>query len=119
VLTAPKTAPVRGFIRVANINRAGYPGSFVIRTSIELPNGEFGEIGREPVLSRWSVAGCANCQDKLEEEAYVPVDDKTLAWVKGTRNRTDVKFKVDIQKGDAGGLLVPTPDVPEPTAGWM
>jgi tyrosinase len=119
MLMAPEISPITKFIQVSNIHTAHYPGSFVIRTSIELPDGTYGEIGRDPILSRWNVDGCANCQNHLAEESYVPVDEQTLAWITKDKELKDVKFQVDIQSRFEQGLAAPTPNLPRPTAGWL
>ncbi|KAI0453085.1 putative tyrosinase [Xylaria acuta] len=60
------------FKRVKNVNRANYSGSFVIRTFAEDYKGNKIEIGCEAILSRRNVAGCANCQNKLNVESIIP-----------------------------------------------
>lgn len=96
-LGGPRTAPIQHIVRVSNVSRADYDGSFVIRTAVELPDGRIVEIGREAVLSRWSVAGCANCQDHLNEQSFIAIDEKTMATLKGgKRSDKDVKNSVRV-----------------------
>jgi tyrosinase len=69
-LSAP--APV---IRVSGANRAASKGSFLMTVWADTsPDGK-GEkdtlIGFEPVLSRWHVAGCANCQTHLNVKTFI------------------------------------------------
>ncbi|RPB20141.1 Di-copper centre-containing protein [Terfezia boudieri ATCC MYA-4762] len=85
---------------VTGINRADYPGSFVIRTFSMLPSGKEVEVGREPILSRWHVGNCANCRDKLEVESVVAIDHAMLGHLeKGIQDR-EIEFRVKIQKFD-------------------
>ncbi|KAF8446940.1 hypothetical protein BGX38DRAFT_1192244 [Terfezia claveryi] len=85
---------------VTGINRADYPGSFVIRTITTLPSGKEVEVGREPILSRWHVSNCANCRDKLEVESVVAIDHATLDVLKGDNKDREIEFRVKIQKFD-------------------
>ncbi|KAH7367775.1 putative tyrosinase [Plectosphaerella cucumerina] len=97
VLGGPRTAPIERVISVSDINRADYSGSFVIRTAIEMPDGKLVEIGREAVLSRWSVAGCRNCQGHLNEQSFIAIDQKTMTKIKGDRrSNKDVENSVRI-----------------------
>jgi tyrosinase len=59
-------------VHVSGINRGRIAGSFVIAAHAEV-DGEKQLIGYEAVLSRWHVAGCANCQLHLESKAAFPV----------------------------------------------
>lgn len=81
---------------VTGINRADYPGSFVIRTYTTLPSGREVEVGREPILSRWHVSNCANCRDKLDVESVVALDHVMLSLLQGgDRNRVP-EFRVKV-----------------------
>jgi tyrosinase len=64
--------PVGPVVHVSGINRGRIAGSFVIAAYAE-SGGEKRLIGCEAVLSRWHVAGCANCQLHLESKATFPV----------------------------------------------
>ncbi|RPB20145.1 Di-copper centre-containing protein [Terfezia boudieri ATCC MYA-4762] len=85
---------------VTGINRADYPGSFVIRTFSMLPSGKEVEVGREPILSRWHVGNCANCRDKLEAESVVAIDHAMLGHLEGGNQDREIEFRVKIQKFD-------------------
>ena len=61
-------------VHVSGINRGRIAGSFVIAAHAE-SGGEKRLIGFEAVLSRWHVAGCANCQLHLESKATFPVPE--------------------------------------------
>ncbi|KAM0295252.1 hypothetical protein HYE67_000285 [Fusarium culmorum] len=99
----PPKEPISRIVRVHNINRSDYAGSFVIRTHVKLPDGGYVEVGREAVLSRWNVAGCANCQNHLEENSFIPIDAKTIETLKGENRVEDIKFQVQIQTRGFGG----------------
>jgi len=83
---------------VTAINRADYPGSFVIRTFTTLPSGKEVEVGREPILSRWHVSDCANCRDKLDVESVVGIDHATLGLLQGDNRNRVLEFRVEIHQ---------------------
>lgn len=60
--------PEQKTVHVAGIDRSKIRGSFLIATWVDL-EGKKQLIGIEPVLSRWQVAGCANCQTRLRVSA--------------------------------------------------
>jgi tyrosinase len=64
--------PGQRTVHVAGIHRSKIRGSFLIATWADL-EGEKQLIGIEPVLSRWHVSGCANCQTRLRVSADVPL----------------------------------------------
>jgi tyrosinase len=55
-------------LHVGGVDRSKLEGSFLIAAFAEV-DGERRLIGVEPVLSRWHVAGCANCQTHLKASA--------------------------------------------------
>jgi tyrosinase len=57
-------------VHVAGINRASIRGSFMISAFAEI-EGKWQRLGTEAVLSRWHVAGCANCQTHVEAKAFI------------------------------------------------
>ncbi|WP_404333938.1 tyrosinase family protein [Sphingomonas sp. MMS12-HWE2-04] len=59
-------------IHVAGIDRSKIAGSFVIAAYQEV-DGVHRLVGAEAVLSRWTVAGCANCQTRLKATGNFPV----------------------------------------------
>ncbi|KAI1175620.1 putative tyrosinase [Nemania sp. FL0916] len=91
---------VETFKLVKNINRADYPGSFVIRTFAEDYKGNKIEIGHEPVLSRRNVAGCANCQNKLDVESIIPIYKGMEAALRGPKTNMPIKYSVEIHTHD-------------------
>lgn len=64
--------PERKTVHVAGIDRSKIRGSFLIATWADL-EGRKQLVGIEPVLSRWQVLGCANCQTKLRVSADMPL----------------------------------------------
>ena len=101
LLGSPDAAPLVAVKRVHNISRAQFAGSFVIRTYARGPaGGDRVEIGREPILSRWNVKGCANCQDKLSVQSLVPLDTKLLKFLgakEDARSDEGIVYEVEIQ----------------------
>lgn len=61
---APEREPDEKTVHVAGIDRTQIRGSFLIAAYAEI-DGERQLIGIDPVLSRWHVEGCANCQNHL------------------------------------------------------
>jgi tyrosinase len=55
-------------LHVGGLDRSKVNGSFLI-AAYEQVDGERRLVGIEPVLSRWHVAGCANCQNHLKASA--------------------------------------------------
>ena len=80
---------------VHNISRTQYEGSFVVRLYARGYDGKEVEVGREPILSRWNVKGCRNCQDHLDVDMYVPIDPATLGFLEGPADPTGRKAKID------------------------
>jgi tyrosinase len=56
-------------VRVSGINRNTIRGSFVVAAYARI-GGERQLIGIDAILSRWHVAGCANCQAHVEVKAF-------------------------------------------------
>ena len=84
---------------VHGINRVDYEGSFIIRLYAETHDGKEVEVGREPVLSRRNVLGCRNCQNHLEVNFHVPIDQKALQVLQGP-NKAEIKWYAKIQTRD-------------------
>lgn len=64
----PKPDPAARTVHVAGIDRSKIRGSFLIE-AYAMVDGKEQLIGREAVLSRWHVEGCANCQNHLRVTA--------------------------------------------------
>lgn len=76
-LSGPPSRAPAPVVTVSNVNRASIGGSFVISTWT-LKDGKEILLGTEPILSRWHVSGCQNCQSHLEVRAHTPL----RGWVK-------------------------------------
>ena len=80
---------------VHNISRTQYEGSFIVRLYARGHDGKEVEVGREPILSRWNVKGCRNCQSHLEVDLYVPIDGATLRLLEGPADPTGKKAEIN------------------------
>ena len=80
--------------RIYNISLTDYEGSFVIRLFAKGHDGNEYEVGRKPVLSRWNIDACRNCQNHLDVEAYIPIDARTLELLEGPVDATGKKAKI-------------------------
>lgn len=95
------------YVRVSGIDRAGIPGSFVVSVLAKDPEDdkESELIGFEPVLSRWHVAGCANCNSHLGVTVFMPLN---AAWGEDKINRMEftpvVETSQDVKKDHHWGL---------------
>lgn len=91
-------------LRVSNINRSEYAGSFVIKVYVTPPGWDKPAlIAAEPILSRWHTEGCANCQSKLEVDALAAFDKDLLDSLLGdhTKEKVDtLEVSVGIQTFD-------------------
>ena len=120
-LTPPKESAVTSHISVSGINRGAINGSFVISAWAFVGNNAPPVlVGVEPVLSRWHVAGCANCLTHIEAQAYVPLK----GWDPDEVNNTSFQFLVHTRtapRGDAKGRnppilrIMPRPGLPRST----
>ncbi|WP_103258504.1 tyrosinase family protein [Tabrizicola aquatica] len=81
-------------ILVSHIDRTKISGSFIVAVYAEV-DGEHRLIGAEPVLSRWNVTGCANCQTKLRVSSSFHVPTASL----GDAN---IKVAIHTRKGVLG-----------------
>ncbi|KAG4286455.1 hypothetical protein FPRO06_07715 [Fusarium proliferatum] len=82
-------------LAVSNINRAAIGGSFMITAFVKNKNtGAMQLAGTEAVLSRWHVAGCANCQNHLEVRTHIPLH----GWSKEKADKAT--FDVRLQTRD-------------------
>ncbi|KAF8417650.1 putative tyrosinase [Tirmania nivea] len=108
-LTSADRKELVSFRKARGINRTDYPGSFVIRLLTKSTKGEVFDVGYEPVLSRWSVANCANCQSHLDVEAIFPI----YKAVEDTKDNDSI-YWVEIQTREGYGLLNPVKGGPGP-----
>ena len=97
-------ARIVAYVKSHGIDRAHYAGSFVVRTYAKGPgHPEEVEIGRDPILSRWNVQGCANCQSSLNVVSHTPLDGYLIGVLKGDGDEGDIKYYTKIQTHD--GIL--------------
>lgn len=98
-------AIITGFKHVHAVDRAEFPGSFVLRMFARVgPAKEKVEIGREAVLSRWNIAGCANCQAHLKTELLVPMSAPLETALRAQGGGAEVEYDFEIQTALDGTL---------------
>ena len=64
-------------IHVAGLDRSKIAGSFLVAAYAE-QDGKHRLVGVEPILSRWNVGGCSNCQTHLKATADLRVTTETV-----------------------------------------
>ncbi|MDI9913692.1 tyrosinase family protein [Rhodococcus sp. IEGM 1379] len=91
-------------VRVAGINRADIRGSFLI-SAYATVDGEREYLGTEPILSRWHVEGCMNCQTHLEAQASfrLPAETATKLGAAPGGVTSGVEVEVLTREGLLGG----------------
>ena len=82
-------------LHVGDVDRSKLEGSFLIAAYAEV-DGERRLIGVEPVLSRWHVTGCANCQNHLNASADFRISTETA-------NANGVEVEIHTRTGVIGG----------------
>jgi tyrosinase len=97
---------VHHFKVARDLHREQISGSFVIRTYAKGPDtgDEEVEIGREAILSRWSVANCANCQGKTDARSIIPIYPELLEALDKHGEGKNVTYRAVIYTRD-GTLL--------------
>jgi tyrosinase len=108
-------------VKVSGIDRSKIAGSFVIAAYAEDDHGVHRLVGADAVLSRWTVAGCANCQTRLRAGSQfqvaadrvdggvqvvvhtrngpignVPPSFQSAGQLRAMATQVDVPFKVEI-----------------------
>jgi tyrosinase len=81
-------------IHVAGLDRSKIAGSFLVAAYVE-KNGEHQLIGVDPILSRWNVGGCSNCQTQLKATSDFRIAATTL-------EKADVKVLLHTRHGVIG-----------------
>ena len=111
---APYAGPEFQVLKATDpINRAAYPGSFVIRTYARTsPGKEKVEIGREATLSRWNLSACANCQSRLDTKAITPISKQLLQALlegeeEGNRDPEKIEYTAEVIYRDIDLVGVP------------
>lgn len=112
---APEPLIPSKVLRVSSIGREKYEGSFVIRTVIKQDGKEY-EVGREPILSRWKVQGCRNCQNHLETRSFVPVHKPLFDLLGGTLTKATIVVNIQTHGGAIQGTADPSAAAPSLTA---
>lgn len=113
-------------INVNGVNRAQVPGSYIIAIYATV-DGKKSVIGYEPVLSRWNIKGCANCQQHLDTPAVVVIQTNRKVVLKGTEQSADpsqVVVEVGVvTHGEYAEITQDTskfaPNVPPPTKPYV
>ncbi|RDA88732.1 hypothetical protein CP532_4059 [Ophiocordyceps camponoti-leonardi (nom. inval.)] len=91
----PVKLPPGPQLLISGINRGAISGSFSISAWALDDKGQPSQmVGIEPILSRWHVSGCANCQSHLEVRAHLPLE----GWSNEKAEKT--KFKILIHTRD-------------------
>ena len=91
--------PFVGTKWVHNISRTDYEGSFIVHLYAQGHDGQELEVGREPILSRYNLTACRNCQNHLDVDMYVPLDPATLKHLEGPEKK-EIKWLVKVQAHD-------------------
>ncbi|KAK4186211.1 hypothetical protein QBC35DRAFT_501904 [Podospora australis] len=77
--------PAAPVLRVSGANRAAIRGSFVISTWARTEPGQPDRlVDVEPILSRWHVSGCANCQTHLDAGTHIALRGVTAESARET-----------------------------------
>jgi len=79
-------------VRIRGINRAAIRGSFLI-SAFATVDGKKQHLGTEAVLSRWHVAGCANCQAHLEAKAVIGLQSLPLGVADKAEYHVEVRTR--------------------------
>ncbi|SFI90205.1 tyrosinase [Sphingomonas sp. NFR04] len=82
-------------LHVAGVDRSKIRGSFLITAYAEV-DGERRLLGREAVLSRWHVEGCANCQTHLKSSADFRLPAEAA-------EQGNVEVEIRTRQGELGG----------------
>ncbi|KAL2265952.1 hypothetical protein VTJ83DRAFT_5304 [Remersonia thermophila] len=91
----------QALLTVSGANRATISGSFYVAAWLPDPHkpGLEYPIGIEAVLSRWHVAGCANCNNHLEVTAHFPLPQ---GWTNDEVERRGVRLRVHTRERPKG-----------------
>lgn len=98
---APVPALPAPILTLEGVNRAAIGGSFVLSAfAVSRDGKERILVGTEPVLSRWHVSGCANCQNHLEVQANFAL----VGWSKEDAEKMDFEAVLHTRRGHRGGM---------------
>jgi len=98
-------------VRVSRVNRAPVRGSFSISAFAVVGDDRY-HLGTEPVLSRWNVKYCANCQTHLEVKANFSLHGFAAALIDGAKVQYEVEIhtrdgQADALKANSRGVKMP------------
>lgn len=93
-------------VRISKINRAPIRGSFIISAYVNL-EGKRHCVGREAILSRWSVQYCANCQTHLEVKAFFGLQGFDENLLKNATYDVEIQGRDGRLTGDSENLSLP------------
>ena len=98
--------PAGKTLRVSRINRGKIRGSFLISAYAKV-DGKREYLGTRPILSRWHVEGCMNCQTHLEATATfkLPLNADNSAIDEGTIE-VEVQTRDTVLKRPEGAKLL-------------
>lgn len=107
-LLGPQPKEPAPVLSVGGIDRGTISGSFVV-SAWAVDNHGPRLVGVEPVLSRWRVSGCRNCQNHLETGAHFQLDGWTREEAETTRFEAKVHThgldgRLRNGNGDGNGL---------------
>lgn len=95
-LPVPKAAPI---LATSGVNRGAIAGSFVLSAWAVDAKGNEQLVGAEPVLSRWHVSGCSNCQNHLQARAHFSL----TGWSKRDAEKTKFVARLHTRAGARNG----------------
>lgn len=72
-LTTATDATSRKKLRITNVRKDQFNGSFVIYAFVKIPSGEVKYVGYYTVLSRFNVKSCGNCQTYMGIDVIIPI----------------------------------------------
>lgn len=107
-LMAPQPLPPAPILSTSGVNRGAIAGSFVVTAWAVDADGKEQLVGAEPVLSRWHVSGCSNCQNHLEVRAFFQLtgwskeDAEKVDFVARVHTRADISNRRRLGDGHGG-----------------
>lgn len=100
-LQAPPPAQPAPILALSGVNRAAIGGSFVMSAfAVSRDKKERILVGTAPVLSRWHVSGCANCQNHLEVQANFQL----TGWSKEDAEKADFEAVLHTRRRLGSGM---------------
>lgn len=101
----PTTPPP--YLQLSGVSRGAIRGSFVVAAWTKDAHGKPDQLlGAEPVLSRWHVAGCANCQNHLDVGTHIPLHGWTEDQARDQENGNGFVVAVHTRDKPTGHLVI-------------